>query len=131
MDIFKHFKTDKQAELDGTWVPVSSTCRLKIARAGNPRHQAAMKRLLVPYVKPGMRTQDVPDETFHQVAKEAASETILLNWEGVLENGEVLPYSKENVLRAFEMEEFYRVVWEAANTFETFRVARLAELEKN
>lgn len=131
MDLYKQYQTDEKAELDGVWVPLSGTAKLKIARAGNPRHAACMKRLLTPYVKPGMRTTDVADEIFQAVAREAMAETILVDWDGIVKDGAPLPYSKEEALRALQMKDFQLAVWESANALETFRTARLAELEKN
>lgn len=131
MDIYKQFKTDKQAEEEGTWVPLSATARLKIARIGNPRYALALKRCSQPYVKPGMRLTDVDDETYTTITKHAVAEAILLDWEGVLRDGQPLPYSKEAAIDAFEMKDFYELVLNLATSMETFRVARLETLAKN
>ncbi len=131
MDLFKQFQTDAHAEVDGVWIPLSTTARLKIARTGNPRHQACLKRLSLPYIKPGMRMTDIPDDTYAMITREAAAETILVDWDGITRDQQPVPYSKAEALAALEMKDFYELVLTAATSLETFRAARLAELEKN
>lgn len=131
MDLYKQFQTDKKAEEEGVWIPLSSTARLKIARMGNPRHQAALKRLSLPYVKPGMRVSDIADDVYAEIAREAAAETILVDWDGITRDQQPVPYSKSDALAALHMSDFYELVLKASSSLETYRVARLAELEKN
>lgn len=131
MDLYKQFQTDAKAEAEGVWIPLSATARLKIARIGNPRHQVCLKRLSLPYIKPGMRMSDIPDEMYQEIAREAVAETILVDWDGITREQEPLPYSKAEALAALKMKDFYELVVTAATTLETFRTARLAELEKN
>jgi hypothetical protein len=131
MDLFTQFQTDEQAEVEGVWVPLSTTARLKIARIGNARHPACLKRISTPHVRPGMRMSDIDDEMFDKLTREAMAESILVGWENILWKGEVLPYSKENALRVLQVKDFFTLVLTAANSIEHFRVARIAELEKN
>lgn len=132
MNIYKAFKTDEAAEREGVWVRISPTARLKIARAQNPRHTAAMQRLAVPYLKPGQRTTDLDDATYQSVAVEAAAETILVDWEGVLDrNDQPCSYSKEAAHEFLKIKDFFSVVWTAAQGFELYREARIQEQAKN
>lgn len=131
MDLFRQFQTDTKAEEEGVWIPLSATARLRIARIGNPRHQAALKRLSTPYVKPGMRVSDLSDDVYMQLAKEAVVEAILLDWEGITRDQQPVPYSKTEALAVLGLRDFYELVLNAASNLETFRTARLAELEKN
>ena len=132
MNLRKQFQTDEKAEVDGVWVPLSATAKIKVARSGNPRHSAAMKRLTKPYLKPGMRANDIADDVFLAIAKEAMAEAILVDWDGIVnDNDEPLPFSKHEAMVALEFNDFYQLVWNAANAMENYRVARLAELEKN
>ncbi len=131
MDLYQHFQTDKRAEEEGVWVPLSSTARIKVARMGNPRHQAALKRLSMPYVKPGMRAADIADDVYAEISRLAVAETILLDWDGVTKDQQPLAYSKEEAAKALQMADFYELVLRMANGMDMFRVARLAELEKN
>ena len=131
MDIFKQFQTDEKAEVEGVWIPLDATTKVKIARLQNPRHTACLKRLSTPYIKPGMRQSDIPDDVYNEIAREAVAETILVDWSGVERDGQPVPYSKDAALEACRVKDFYILVVTAAGTMETFRTARLAELEKN
>lgn len=132
MNLYQQFQTDAKKEIEGTWIPLSATARIKVAREGNPRHQACLKRLTAPYLKPGIRTNDIPDDTWEAVTREAAAETLLVDWEGIVNDAnEPVPYSKAEALAALAMKDFYRLVLMAAQSMETFRVARQAELSKN
>ncbi len=131
MDIYKQFRTDKQAEEEGVWIPLSATARIKVARIGNPKHTSALKRLSQPYVKPGMRLTDLDDAVYTSVARQAIAETILVDWEGIEKDGNPLHYSKEAALDACGMEDFYTLVVNAASSLETFRAARLEAIAKN
>lgn len=131
MDLYKQFQTDEKAEEEGVWIPLSSSARLKIARLTNPKYQAALKRLSKPYIKPGMRMRDLDDEVYEDITRQAVAEAILLDWEGIEKDGQPLPYSKQEALAAIKMKDFYELVITASGNMETFRVARLAELEKN
>ncbi len=131
MDLWKQFKTDEQAEVEGVWVPLSATARVKLARVGNPRYQSCLKRLSLPYIKPGMRMSDIPEETYQAITKEAVAEAILVDWDGVIREGEVVAYSKEMALSALQMKDFFELVLAAANSMETYREARLRDMEKN
>ncbi len=132
MNLYKQFKTREQAELDGVWVQISPTARLKIARSNNPRHQASIKRLSHPYLKPGMRSTDIPDDTWEQITREAAAETILVDWDGIVDVTEQpLPYSKAEAMKVLALKDFAEVVFRIANSMEHYREERIAELEKN
>lgn len=86
----------------------------------------------MPYVKPGMRASDIPDDVFTEITREAVAETILVDWEGITREGVPVPYSKEEALSALrQMKDFYELVVGTANSIEHFREARLVELEKN
>lgn len=132
MNLYKQFKTSDQAEEQGVWVPLSATARIKVARTQNPRHSACLKRLTTPYLKPGMRTSDLAEEVFTEIARRASAETLLVGWEGMLDqNDQPMPYSVEAAYDVLGMKDFYALVYQAASSFENFREARLAELEKN
>lgn len=131
MDLWQQFETNERAEVEGVWVPLSTTARLRIARIGNPRHSATLKRIAAPHIRPGMRMSDIDEATFQAVTREALAEAILVGWEGITRGGEPVPYSKEAALQALQMKDFFELVLTAASTIEHFRAARIAELEKN
>jgi len=133
MNLYTQFQTDEHKEVDGTWMPLDATTRIKIARIGNAKYTACVKRLSAPYLKPGVRTTDIPDDVWTGITLEAMAETILVDWDGVVDNNnDPVPYSKAAALTALkDLKDFKLLVAGAADSMETFRMARLAELEKN
>ncbi len=131
MDLYQQFETDETAEAEGVWVTIGIGARLKIARAGNPKHAAAIKRLSAPHIRPGMRMADIPDDVFSTITKEAVAESILVDWEGITRNGVPVPYSKAEALAACGLKDFYNLVLTTSQSIEHYRKARIQELEKN
>jgi len=131
MDLYQQFQTDEQKEVDGVWVPLSATARLKIARMGNRKYRDCIKRLSGPYRVAGLNNQ-IPGDVYQQLVREAVAETILVDWEGITTDGLPRPYSKAAALTfCTELKDFYDFVLTAADSMETFRVNGQAVLEKN
>jgi hypothetical protein len=132
MDLYKQFETDERKEVEGAWVALSATARIKVARMGNPRYRAAVKRLSAPYRTPGLLDDDIPDEVWQQITKEAVAEAILVDWEGVTKEGAALPYSKHEALALLTArKDFYGLVMTTAQTLDHYRVRAQATIEKN
>lgn len=132
MNLYKQFKTNEAAEVAGVWVPISGTAKIKVARTGNPRHDACIKRLCTPYLKPGMRVTDLSEETWKQITIEAMAEAILVDWEGITDDQDhTVPYSVEEAKKVLSLKDFLEFVSKIAVSMENFREARIAELEKN
>lgn len=132
MNLYRQFKTDEQKEVDGVWVPLTATARVKIARMGNARYKECIKRLTAPYRQSGV-SADIPDEIYQQLARETAAETILVDWDGIEDqDGKALPYSKKAALDAInDLKDFYVLVMSVAHDMERFKVTAQAALEKN
>lgn len=122
MDLFKTFKTDEAKEQEGVWVPLDETTRLRIARMKNARYKAALQRKLEGQ-KFQVRAQAMTDEAYQKILNEVVAETILVDWEGITEQGVPLPYSVENAMHLLTVYPDFRdsVVLTAANDAELFR----------
>ncbi len=83
LDITKVYRVTDEAT-SGKWFDVGDGARLKIAKVGNERHESVLKRLRRPFKN--MRT--IPEDTQTELSTKALSEAVLLDWEGVDENGE-------------------------------------------
>lgn len=131
MDLYRQFKTDEQKEVGGVWVPLSATARIKVARMGNARYRDCIKRLSAPYRVTGLANQ-IPQEVYQQLVRDAVAETILVDWDGITTDGQPVPYSRETALKfCTELKDFYDFVLTAADSMETFRVQAQAQTEKN
>jgi hypothetical protein len=131
MDIYKQFKTDETKEVEGVWVSLSPTARIKVARMGNKAYRDFVKRKSLPYRQAGI-IGDIPPDVFQQIVREAVAETILVDWEGITTDGVTIQYSKEQALVfCTDLKDFYNLVLTASDNIETFRVNGVAVLEKN
>lgn len=131
MDLYQQFKTDEQKEVDGVWVPLSATAKIKVARMGNPRYRECIKRKSAPYRQAGL-ANEIPSEVYQQLVREAVAETILVDWQGITADGQPVPYMKETALKfCTELKDFYNLVLSAADSMETFRVQAQETLAKN
>ena len=131
MDLYQQFKTDEQKEVDGVWVPLSATARVKVARMGNARYRDCIKKKSAPYRQAGL-VNEIPADVYQQLVREAVAETILVDWHGITTDGQPVPYSKETALTfCTELKDFYNLVLTAADNMEIFRVQGQAVLEKN
>lgn len=129
MDISK-LKTDSNLEEEGVLVPLGDA-KIKVARMGNKRYQAAFNRRMTPH-KNAARAGIVADEVVEQILIEVIAETVLLDWEGIKEDGVPLPYSRENAIRVLtEIRAFRDIVVSIADRMETFRRESVENSEKN
>ena len=125
MDIKQTYSTDLDLEVNGVWV-TTGDAKFLIARMHNPDYN---ERLLAA-MKPYKRQQLSKDESLKlMVAIEA--ETILLDWDGVTENGQPVPYSKEKAREYLMIKDFRAQVMEAATSMHTFKAEEVEEGEKN
>lgn len=131
MDLYEKYKTDEEKEVEGAWVPLSATARIKVSRMGNVRYRECMRRKSAPYRTAGI-SNAVPNDVLEQLVREAVAETILVDWHGITTDGRDVPYSKEQAL-AFctDLKDFYNFVLTAADNMETFRVNGQAVLVGN
>lgn len=132
MDLYQQFATDEQKEVEGAWVALSATTRIRVARMGNARYKAAIKRLSAPYRTMGLLDDAIPDDVWEQITREAVAEAILVDWEGVTKDGAPLPYSKEEALAVLKArKDFYGLVTTTAQHMDQYRVRAQATIEKN
>jgi len=132
MDLAKTFKTDTAKEQEGTWVPLDDgTAKLKIARMNNPRYREAQQRKLQRY-KMAARSKVVPDDVWEGILNELIAETILVDWEGITNDGKPYPYSVENAKQSLtELKDFREMVLGFADDMANFKASLDEATEKN
>ena len=131
MDI-KEFKTDRQLEEDGVWVPVDGQgARIKVARMNNPRYKKHFQRITKPYRRQ-IRSGTLSEELAEKLLVDALAQTILLDWEGFTKGGKKFSYSLDNAKTFLtESTDFRELVTDAASEMETFRAQEVEEAKGN
>jgi hypothetical protein len=128
VDISKVFRITDEATT-GRWFPFGSDSELLIAKMGNERHQATLKRLMRPY----RNLKVVPDDILRSVGMKAVSETILLGWKG-FDDGETknVPYTSETAYKWFnDYPDFYEAVLAFANNWQNYTDSEGEDTGKN
>jgi len=97
-DLKKLFGTDQNKEKEGVWQDMGDGLKMRIARIGNPNYQKRFQALSKPHRR-ALRRGTLSDEIAEQLLIKCLAETIVLDWEGVEENGETIPYSVDNAIR--------------------------------
>jgi len=129
MDI-SHFKTDKSLESNGVWVDIGKGTKLLVARLYNPAHKAALREAMKPY-KRQVESGTMDDGLAEDIVNAIMARTILLNWDGLTEGGEPVPYSVEKAVEYLSIPDFSALVQEIAGNMETYRSVKAEEDEKN
>jgi len=108
MDLGKVFGTDKDLEENGVWVDIGGGAKIKIARISNAKTANAMQKLQASNkVVAKFNSSAINDEAVIKII----SETVLLDWEGMTEDGENVQYSNENAFKMLsKYKDFFAVV---------------------
>lgn len=129
MSLYKQFKTDSKLEKEGILLQYGTNSKgkdilIRVARAG-ASNDAYVKRMEAK-VKPHRRL--IQNETIERavligIIREVFAETVVLGWEGVEdENGNELPFTKENCIKLFtDLPDLFEDVQEQAQKAALFR----------
>lgn len=135
-----NIRTDPKKALDGVWMKLDpeGTVKLLIARANNPKFQAFLqeKALGKGKVTPRKLREMISTVSNANSAlmTEAIAKFILLGWEGLKEDGNVVEYSVQEAIRVLgdpRYSEFKDIVLEMAQDTEEFREDAIEEVAGN
>jgi len=131
MDIKKEYGTNKDLEIEGVWIDVGEGAKVKVARNGNKGYVKMIEKLSRPYKKQ-IRRGTISGEKFDKIIRQASARHILVNWEGIEEDGKEVPYSEEESYRLLtDYKDFREMIAEAALDFQNFQDGMLEEEEGN
>ena len=124
--IFSMFATSSDLEKEGVWLDYGNGAQIKLARAGGANEK--FRQALTARMKPHRRLLDadqMPEALASQIMQEVYARTVVLDWRGVKDlNGTDLPYSYENVIKAFEaFPDFYQDIVTQAQKLSLYRRA--------
>jgi hypothetical protein len=133
INLRRAFATDPALEQDGVWLELGEGARIRVARFNNHRHRALRERLLRPHRALLLAGRDLDPETDKQIAVACLARTILLDWQGVVDDdGLPVPFSVESAEALLtELADFRELVAGHAMRVENFRNAETATLAKN
>jgi hypothetical protein len=115
------FGTDKVKEKEGVWQDMGDGLKMRIARIGNPKYQKRFEALSKPHRR-ALRRGTLSNEIAEKLLVQCIAETIVLDWEGVEEDGAETPFSVENAVRILlEYPELRKYVEDIANEMEGYK----------
>ena len=117
------FQVDETKAEEGVWVDSGfEDFRIKVARAGNPKHRAASRRLAKPHLRRLQLKDDGALELAEKLALESYAECVFLDFENLLDDDdEQIPNSYEKRLELLAVPEIRALVEEAAGSIDNFR----------
>jgi hypothetical protein len=131
MDLKKEYGTDKDKELAGVWEDMGGGCKVLIARLGNENYSKVFRRISKPYQN-AIRRGTLGNEKAEELLIQAMAECIVLDWQGLEEDGKKIKYSRDECVRVLkEYKDFRDHISELANSMELFKREMDAESEKN
>lgn len=116
-------ETDPQKELEGVWFDMGKGARVKVARHGNKKYTAMLRRL----AKQNRVTLEAEDDVSFELSEtmtiEVYAHTILLDWEGIKIGGEFVKYTPELGVEVLtKLKDFRERIQGFAQTVESYRV---------
>ena len=130
-DIKKLFGTDAKKEQEGVWYDIAEGLRMKIARIGNPNYQKRFQAISKPYRR-SIRRGTLSDDIAEKLLVQCLSETIVLDWTGVEDEGKEIPYSVEaSIALLTKYPELRGYINDIANELEGFQEDFVEEADEN
>jgi len=131
-DIGKSYRTDKQAEIEGVWVPLNDGIEVRVARIGSAPYLKIWEREVRPY-RAQMDRGLLSDEKQTEILIKVMSEAVLLDWKNIeYPSGKKFPYSPANASTLLtELPDFRADIVFLANQQATYRAEEIEAAEKN
>ena len=128
-----NIKIDEDRSTNGVWFAIDDTTQILVAREKNPNWTKAVTKLTRKHsIRPfSMYSSD--DSVNDKFLVDVLVEGILLDWKGLTENGEEIPFSKSKareILLDPAYVEFREAVENASRLFEQFRVQEVKKSVK-
>ena len=124
MDIGKQFRTDKEKEVSGAWLPIQGSSFL-IARANSRAYRISLAKALEANAEALKADTQESEDLDNALLAGVLAETILLDWKDVKVDGKVMKYSKKLAKDLMtQLPDFCDMIRACATNMENFRADR-------
>lgn len=127
----KLFKTNEHYESEGIWMEISDETAFKVRRFGG-NHNTAFKEAYARHMKPHLRSLEngtMSHKKENTILTKFFVESCLIDWRGVVINGEEASFSKEAAYKLFErLPDLLKAIIEEAKNRENFLEEQLEDL---
>jgi len=123
------FKLDKAAKADGVWIEMGGDAAFLVAAFDNPSFTDAFRKATKPYNDLG---KTISEDDQLEIMARTMSQFIVLDWRGVFDGDDELPYSQDAAYRLLKELEWIRskLITEAQN-LENFKAKAKKATAKN
>lgn len=126
MDLKKSYGTNKVLEAEGVWITIDATTKIKVARAGNQAYFNTLQDLVkkAGFSQFQISKGKIPNEVMADIVLQAIGKAVLVDWEGVEDEGKVVKYSNDAAYKILkEYPDFADDVMAIANNVSNFQDA--------
>lgn len=123
MQLQQHYAYDKELAESGKRIDLGDGAFILLAMWGNRKFQSMFAKLSSQYAA-GKRANLIPPETRADIILECVAKTVILDWGGIYDGDEEVPYSPENAQRILgKYERFFADICDMAQDIQVFKVA--------
>jgi hypothetical protein len=133
LDLFAEFATDEKAEQEGVWRDYMDV-KFLVARANNRKFRLKFRGLYRPHEQMLKKDTDAAEKKSLAIMAESMAGTILLDWKGLMiveKGGKPVEFSVDNARKALMIPKVQEMVRDWSDDFESFKIAKESEEEKN
>jgi hypothetical protein len=122
---------DSNLEESGVWMDYYDGSRIKVASVRSKRFRETKERIEKPYERL-IRRDILPKDKKEELEARTIAEGLLIDWEGFLNHGEELPYSKEMAYKLVKSQSWFRLdILTMAADEAAYRKEDVEEVAKN
>lgn len=126
MDLKKSYGINKVLEAEGVWITIDATTKIKVARAGNQSYFNTLQDLVkkAGFSQFQISKGKIPNEVMADIVLQAIGKAVLVDWEGVEDEGKVVKYTNDAAYKILkEYPDFADDVMAIANNVSNFQDA--------
>lgn len=127
MDIFDTYATDENLENTGTWVNLSDTAAVKVARSGTPAYHRRLSALADERRAELDLGGSVAERVSTEILIQVMAETILLDFKGLSYKKQPMEYSVDNAKVLLQHRDFRMRIAGIADDRENYKLREEAE----
>jgi hypothetical protein len=118
------YKTDSSLENNGVWFTVSKDTSFCLKRFGGS-NAVKVKQAMAKYHKPHARLIEndaLPLEKVHEIMAQVVASSCLVDWKGVVVDGQELPCTFDNAVKLFcELPELFNTLFNYISGVDSFK----------
>lgn len=131
LDLSEEYDFDSDKENEGVWEDIGGGARVLVASSDCPKYREAFTNLSR-NIRRKIDRNKLSEEEDAEIMSRIVGKTILLDWEGIYDDGEEIPYSTQNAISLLKKyPKFRRDVSALAADENRYRIEDTEQAAKN